>query len=182
MHFKSADEILASYRSLTSLRAQDVTLGARTEVAASCPNPGCIPLGEREKAHRVEINGVDRCARCKLEWPFYERGSLGVSIRGSAEGIAKRMHAQQLEAADLGKLLVRPVNVSELRWRAMLAALELRGYQRLGRRHSKAHQLHVASLLATIRRAAGVSDRTIDYLARDAREEIEARAMQRGLM
>jgi hypothetical protein len=182
MIFKSADEILAAYLALTALRAQDVTLGARSEAATACPNPSCLRAENRSAAKRTTINGEERCARCKGLWPFYERGSLGVSIRGSAEGIAKRMHAQRLEAAELAKLLDRPSNVSRVRWAAMLAALELRGYQRLGMRHSDAHRAHVEGLLAVIRLGAGASDRTVDTLARQAREAIESRAARKGIL
>ena len=171
--YKSADEARRAYELVGGLKAQDVTLGARTEAADGCDNPSCR---NDPDARRTTINEVERCSRCKREWRFFERGSLGVSIRGSTEGIAKRMHGQQLELAILANIITRrPHEVSAKRWSAMHAAWALIVYGQ----HDTGFVSRARGIIARI----GVfNDRTIWELSREIRETIEKRLRKRGLM
>lgn len=181
MIYRSADQARERYELLSTPRAQDVTLGARVDAARCCQNPSCAG---KTDAYRTSVNGVDRCNRCKLAWPFFERGSLGVSIRGSAEGIAKRMHAQQLEVAFLGAVLLpRPSVVSARRWAAEHAAWWLVLFSHHGDRSiSAGHRTRVADALAVVRKASGTSERTLYTLAREVRDEVESRLARRGML
>lgn len=179
--YRDADAALARYVDLCAtigtLRAQDITMGARVDPARECGSPNCRRAENRASAYRVTVNGVDRCRRCNAEWRFVEVGSLGLSIRSSAEGIARRMHGRLAERALLGTILHRrPAQTSLRRWHAMHAAWMLSIYGR--------HDTDwAASAMRLVTRAAlGTSPRSLAELAREAREEIEARLATRGLL
>lgn len=184
MLYDSADDARERYEYLASgaaaLRAQDITLGASIAPAPFCPNPSCLPFGERHRAVRVESTTSEtgyRCARCKLAWPIVEVGSLGVSVRGSPEGIAKRMHGQQAERCTLALVLFdRPARVGADRWSAMHWAWALALYGRSDRNH-------VTQAFDAFRRAGVATGETaIAGMVRTVREEVTARLERRGLL
>ena len=178
--YRDADEARRRYGDLAGrspVRAQDVTLGARVEAATECENPSCRTHDHRPQAFRTEINGVDRCARCKTEWTFIERGSLGVSIRSSSEGVARRMHAGMAERVLLARVLfVRPGDKPNATWEAWHAAWTLALY---GGRDSR---LTAGAMRIIAAAGLGTSERTLRTLAREVREEVESRLSVRGLL